>query len=485
MKLTIIDTDRLVKVNNLPEVKNSIFFEKGFEPTDDGLFSYVIFGNPGSYDRKINFAYIDLKEPFFNPLVYTVLIALNRKFEKCIAGLEYFKISSNGELEKVSEDDPDGQTGIPFLYKNWEKLKFKYTDSNLRKEKVDFIKVLKKSEIFMTKQIVCPAFYRDVSFNTSGMSSDSYQTLNVDEVNNMYRKLIRYCSSLGKNSEFDFMGNITRKKVQDTLIEIYNYFTNKIKKKNGIFRSAVMGKSVDYGYRSVIASPRINTNTYEEMASKMESTGVPLSQCLVLFFPFFVSWVQEFFEKEYGNKKSVTFYKSKNSDPVQIFLSKDVLNDFTYDEIKKQINLFIKSPTERFNIIRVKTDNGKYIPMYFVGIPYDYSTKQMQTSINRPMTWTDLFFIAANEICKDKHVYITRYPLEDYFGIYPSRIHILSTFKTTPMTVNSVYYPNYPIIDLNQDKNEIARNFIDALEPFNGMLNGLGGDYDGALSYVS
>ena len=37
-------TDKMIEENNVKEVTSSIWFKNGSEPTDDGLFSPVIFG---------------------------------------------------------------------------------------------------------------------------------------------------------------------------------------------------------------------------------------------------------------------------------------------------------------------------------------------------------------------------------------------------------------------------------------------------------
>ena len=41
-----------------------------------------------------------------------------------------------------------------------------------------------------------------------------------------------------------------------------------------------------------------------------------------------------------------------------------------------------------------------------------------------------MFYIAADDILRDKHVYVTRFPIANFQNIYPSKIKILSTAKT-------------------------------------------------------
>ena len=70
MKVNIIDMNRFIAANECQEVTNPVYFDKGRQPTNDGLFSLTIFGRPGSQERKSVFAYIDLKINFLHPLVY-------------------------------------------------------------------------------------------------------------------------------------------------------------------------------------------------------------------------------------------------------------------------------------------------------------------------------------------------------------------------------------------------------------------------------
>ena len=97
----------------------------------------------------------------------------------------------------------------------------------------------------------------------------------------------------------------------------------------------------------------------------------------------------------------------------------------------------------------------------------------------RDLTWTDLFYIIAEEVVKDKHVYITRYPITNYLNTYPSKLRVLSTVNTKTVKMGDKLYPNYPIIDKTLEKNLIQGEFIDALQIFNGSIHALGADFDG------
>jgi DNA-directed RNA polymerase beta' subunit len=479
MKLDIMNIDKFIQVNELQEVTNPISFSRGNYPTEDGLFSYSIFGRPGSYDRKTIFAYIDLKDNFLHPLVYKNLIRLNRKIEECITGISYFTLDEEGNLVKT-ENEEEGKTGLSFLYNNWSKLNFKTTESTSRDERIDFLKALKRNEAFVNKWLVIPAFLRDAN-----LSSSTTGKVGHDAINDKYAKLIRLAKALEENNSsggVDFISNNTKGNVQKYLVEIFDYLIGLTKKKNGLFRQAVMGKSVDYGARSVISAPNMHTaNTYKDMKVDMQHTGLPLAVTISVFNPFIIKWVEDFFKRTIGTANSILKRDKTTGKEVAVNLDKNVLDNFSYDKIKEKINLFIKAPSERFETIKVKLEDGTESILKYRGRAKAIGDDESHDSTiyTRNLTWTDIFYQAAIDVTADKYVYITRYPIEDYFGIYPCKATVLSTFKTAPQYIEGKYYEYYPVIEDNTPKEKVAGLFIDSTQIFNPMLNGLGGDYDG------
>ena len=85
LRVSLIDPDRLVEVNDLKEVTNPVFFIRNSIPTPDGLLSNDIFGIT-KYDRANTFAYIDLHETFLNPLIYKMWCKLDSSIKHCIHG---------------------------------------------------------------------------------------------------------------------------------------------------------------------------------------------------------------------------------------------------------------------------------------------------------------------------------------------------------------------------------------------------------------
>lgn len=472
MKIDLIPVKKFIQVNQLQEVNESIIFEKGSVPTSSGLLSTNIFG-VSVKDRRENYAYINLNGYFLHPFIFKLLKRMNRNFENIVYGSKKFIINDFGQLI----EDENGGTGLNWLYKNWDKINFERNYSSVRNERIDVISAYPKDTLFVQSWIVIPAFYRDVNLQNLGQGKISHH-----EINDKYAKLIRFASILRNDNNFDFVLNTTRAKVEETLVEIYDLFKGKIEKKQGLIRKSLLGKSIDYGSRSVISAPKFKANKPEDLIVDFYHSGIPLSQCCAMFTPFIVSWIKRFFQREFektGNKypirlKDGTIKYAKLKDPGLYF------ND---EYIKKALNRFVHSAGDRFEKIELPIDDPEYdgkIFLSFVGREWDgKSTITESPLIQRPATWTDIFYQAAVDVTSDKMVIITRYPLLDYFGTFPSKITVLSTHQTVPVFINGKVYKNYPSIDLKMDKNKISIFFADTITMSNLYLLGNGGDYDG------
>jgi hypothetical protein len=58
MIVDIMDVEKFVSINRLKPITSPLFFKESGEPDPDGLFSYDIFGPPGSKERRERPAYI-------------------------------------------------------------------------------------------------------------------------------------------------------------------------------------------------------------------------------------------------------------------------------------------------------------------------------------------------------------------------------------------------------------------------------------------
>jgi DNA-directed RNA polymerase beta' subunit len=238
MQIDLIPVEKFIKLNKLQEITNPVIFEKGSIPTTDGLLSTDIFG-VSTKDRKDTYAYISLNGHFLHPFIYKMLKRMNRKFEAIVNGTKNFIIDEEGKLV----EQEDGSTGLEYLYKNWEKIKFEKNESRMRSERIDLLSATDKNELFTQYWIIIPAFYRDVNVQI-GNKIGGYE-----EINEFYAKLIRFASMINNTNNFNFVLEITRGKMQQMLEQIYDKLKGKIEKKQGIIKKSLLGKNVDYGAR--------------------------------------------------------------------------------------------------------------------------------------------------------------------------------------------------------------------------------------------
>lgn len=474
MQVDLFDTAEFIKTNNLQEVSDPMLFVKGSIPSPKGLVSTEIFG-VSMKDRKETFAYIDLHDYFLHPYIYKVLKRVNRQFESLVHGTKKFIIENGNIVE-----NENGDTGLKFLYDNWEKLKFT-SDGGAREQRVHVLKNYTKKEIFTRYWIVIPAFYRDVNFE----NMDSGKISHRSEINDRYTKLIRLAAMIDSESSFDFVLLSTEAKLQDTLVELYDFFKGKLSKKEGMFRRNLLGKSVDYGSRCVISTPTFHADRPEDLPVDYYHTGIPLSHCCSLFNPFIVAWVRNFFRQFFESAGNKIPYKNKKGE-IEFYEVESPELYFNDELIKKEIDNFIKNFQDRFKPIDVPV-KGSDKPVNFMqgARIYEKGDPLADSTLNRPTTWCDILYQAAVDVTKDKAVYITRYPISDYFSIFPNRVFVLTTEQTDRVVIGETVYDHYPRIDLSMRKEEISTIFIDTVRMSNLYLIGLGGDKLPSLSPVA
>ena len=467
MKIDLFNIEEFVDINELQEVKSAVLFQRGDIPHPEGLISNEIFGIT-TKSRKETFAYIDLHGYFFVPHVYKVLKRLYRNIEKIINGELYVSIGEDGRLVK----DENGETGLEFIYNNWDKIQWALddTDSGMKKERLNLVKTLPKNEIFSRYAIVIPAFYRDIKSTSSGGE--------VDNINNLYGKLIRTATLVKEKDLFSFQFNMVNYNIQNTLVDIYDFFKHKLEKKQGLLRKYLLGRNVDYCTRSVITAPSYHANRPEDLMIDFRHANLPISQICSLCFPFVMAWVKKFFEREVFDTKNSKIIYDPVTDTVEDNIElKNPESYFSDRYLKKMIDTYIKDPESRFDKIFIPSNSNHKLYLRFTGKRIDPTTKAELPSIAyRPMTWTDILYMACEDVTRDKHCMITRYPLLDEFGIFIAEIRVCSTTETDMVSYNGKIYNWYPRIDFDVPSEKIASKFLDSIQFSNSYLPGLDGD---------
>ena len=414
LRVDLIDPDRLIEVNDLKEVTNPVFFIRNSIPTPDGLLSNEIFGIT-KYDRANTFAYINLYGTFLNPLIYKMWCKVDSNIKACIHGTKSFIINDHGELQ----EDPEGDNGIVFLKENAKKIKLRRTGSSQRDMRVSFIeKYMGTPEMFITKFIVCPAYYRDVNTERGHVE--------IGQINELYRNLLISVRALKESAEYGLnLNEATRGRIQEILTQIYDWFgsgttingdktTNIIPGKTGILRRAVMSKTTDYASRLVMSAPELKVERLEDIEADLDYSVLPLASACVNFLPFVVYNIRRFFENEFSGDAVIPVVNKDKS--IEYLHPKDYQIEFSDERIRKEINRFLTGFSNRFIPIEVPTVEGRTVRLSFKG--YNMTVEEYAKSdvgklpiMERDLTWCDILYQAAVESVKDKHILITRYPI--------------------------------------------------------------------------
>lgn len=415
LRVSLLDVDRLVKANDLKEITNPITFAKNNVPTPDGLLSNEIFGIT-MYDRMNTCAYIDLGDWFIHPEVYKTWSKLDKKIIACVAETKRFIIDDKGVLQ----ESEDGETGIKFLRKNFDRINIARTASIKRDMNVDFINACKKDPgAFIRKQIVIPAALRDVDTSKGGKVS-------LGLINELYVSLILSARALRESMDYGLdMSGATRARLQDYLVKIFDYFGNGttingettgalVPGKLGVLRRAVMSKTTDYSSRSVMSAPDLRVEKQSELQSTLDYAAIPLAQCISNFTPYIIFSAKRFFENAFSGGKPIR--PSINAKSTEPKYPKDYQMQFSEDRILKEINRFCEGYSNRFIPIEVECTDGSKVHLSFKGFNTTYEEYQKDAGnmpiVDRDFTWCDLFFICASEVTSDKHVTVTRYPIK-------------------------------------------------------------------------
>lgn len=481
LKLSLIDPEKLVKVNDLKEVKNPVAFLRKGVPTPDGLWSNEIFGIT-QYQRANTFAYIDLHEEFINPLIYKLWCKVDSNIKGCVHGIQNYKINEHGQLEP----DEDGDNGVQFLKKNISKYKFRRTDSNKRDMNIDFIqRYIGQPEFFIKKYIVIPAYYRDINTDQGKVT--------IDQINELYRSLLISVKALRESSDYGLsLSSATRGRIQEILVQLYDWFgsgttvgrdevSGQIPGKFGVLRRSVVSKTTDYASRLVLSAPQLKVENTDDIEADLDYCVVPIYSALANFYPYIIFHARRILENQFSANSVLPYIDKKSKGEIKYLHPKDYQTEFSDDRLRKEIDRFLTGYSNRFIPIKIPTIEGPEVTMRFKGYnvtPKEYEKNPKTTIMERDFTWCDLFYIAATEAVQDKCVMIVRYPIDSYFNQFPSKVKLSSTVETEPMILNIIgehFYPKYPKIRQADIGTDTSNKFIDTLNISNLMLEGIGG----------
>lgn len=495
-ELEMLDVEKFVKVNDLQEVSDPVFFN-GPTPSPKGLLSNEIFGITKA-ERAGIYAYMDLGGTFINPIAYKTLCKLNNKIPDIVNGTDTFKITSDGDIVQ----DPDGNTGIDWLRKNFNSIKFKDSDSKARSLRLQFLKE-NKDKIWIKKYPVIPAYYRDVDTKQA--------SIGVGEINKLYSSLLLAAKSLKETADYGLtLSESTKGRIQNIIVQIFDWFgagttingvktSGNLPGKTGLIKKGTLYKTVDYSVRLVLSAPDLEVETIDDMMVDMDHAALPLAAAICNFKPYILFWLRRFFENQFAGNMDAPYVVDGVEYRIPITDYQVMFSDV---ELEKQIEKFIHGYSNRFVPIPMPYDYEEYVKvckanklkiypkenlnMTFKGKLVDMNTtvenlgdEDKYPLIDRPLTWCDLLYMAASDVTEDKMVLVTRFPIDSYLNQFPTKVRIRSTTKTEPILINNKIYKWYPHIRANQMYANTSPLFADTFSMSNALIDVMGADFDG------
>jgi len=476
MKLEILDIEELISVNKLEKVTSPKLFSNNTTFDVNGILSNEIFGL-SKYDRRNTYAYIELNRFFIHPHIYEkVLKNIFRGIIKLVSGQKRYVVSNN----QLVEDD-SGWTGIDELYKHWDQIDWSKSKS-VRSTEKELVTRLDKNLIFINRLLIIPPAYRDVLLSGTKDNTDHISVLNT-----YYSSIMRAVTLIQQGGLFSRTQYATQSKIQDMLVNIYNYFLDQIKGKYGLIKQNLMGKSIDYGVRAVISAPTYNHNKFEDNIVDIEHAAVPISQCCSLYYPFIEAWLKNFFQREIINDPNLVSYYDTD---LKHMVTAKIINpedQFSEKNIKKMIDDYILNPDNRFKLISVSLEmpkaKNKVLKTYMGIKGKAFNKNNIESTLSRPMTVTDLLYLACVDVCEKRHVMLSRYPVGTDKGIVFNKINVQSTMNHIRLIFNGKEYKFYPDINLKLDPSKVGVQFIDTLTVSNAHLDGMGADLTKSISW--
>ena len=467
LKLDILDVNRYVEVNNCKQVSNPRAFSSNNIPDKNGLLSNEIFGYT-MMERSGTYGYISLNGYFLDPSCYKTWIRLDTRIKNIVHGIKYYKITPEGDFI----EDENGQTGLEFLRKNIKRIKFKNTGSKSKQLSIKYLDQ-NRDRMFIDKYIVIPPFYRD-----KNTASSSRRTVGLGGINKIYNNLIVAANSLTATQDFGFDASYSMQaQVQEIMLRIYDWFCGNnneaikadagqgLSGKLGIVKRAAMSKTSNFSTRLVISCAELKVDRPENLMVTFDKSAIPLYAVITQFRDFVMYYTRLFFQNEFRGAQ--TYPVMTKNGQFKSIVPEDPEITFSDERIKMEMDRFVHGYNNRLVPIEIPVEGTNEV----------YYMKMKEQ--DRRLTWCDVFYMASVEATKDKHVLITRFPIDFFSNQITTKIEVASTKETEPLEVNGVMYRFYPKIREKDIGSDTSNTFSDTLVFNNTYLKGMGGDFDG------
>lgn len=410
---------------------HEIFDGLGGNFHEKGLFSVEIFGRIGSTERESLFGYIELGLPVIHPVVYRNILKLKSFYEEIILGKAFARFDPVLK-DFIPANELEGNTGYTFFFDNWKNIAFKGTGSGIRLNRLQLIEKYKHNCI-LKQFLVAPAALREVEI-------DAYGRTTMDEVNEMYRRLLQQSRDVpeyfGPN---DDMSIYDRKRValQNSVVEIYLHYENLLSGKGGFIQSNWASRKVFNGTRNVISSLDTNASDLDmPNRPKFKDVAIGLYQGAVSVKPKTIygmkaSVIGDVFD---SLTQRVELIDKKTLKLEWVDVGTEVLDRWaTPDGLEKVINE-LKVVDQRSRAIEIE---DHYLALVYKDDKANFKVfrdittlpKEMDRKFVFPITYSELVYLSGLSMWNTTVGFVTRYPIENYNSSIPGRMYLKTTVK--------------------------------------------------------
>jgi len=449
---------------------SSTNFDKG------GLFSTEIFGTVGSPERNSVFSYIPLPVPVLHPLIYKHIITTRSLYKEVMAGRKY-AVYSKKERDLVVSTEQEGQTGYAFFMDVLGSLRLSDNGSDMRKFKLYMMATYGKPEYLMNDLLVMPAGMRDYKMGPDGRPEE-------DEVNDFYRRVYSLGASLANikiTPSTISSVDAVRFRIQEAILALYEHIVSSLDGKHRYIQGKWGTRGVLFGTRNVI-TPSIShmNNLVDDQYISLEHTTIGLYQYASAIAPVTMHKLHSTFVNRLFSPESTAAYlvnpKSMKTEMVNVNV-KERDKWVTLEGIMGIIASLSSEHTRGKDVmvsgkyLLLLHDDGKTVtPVFDTNtMPEDMDPKYL-----RPIRYYELFYIALLDTFDKYRGLLTRYPVINVGGIYPSKTYVKTTVVSSQRVVRlnnveikALEYPDF------------KESYFDSLSPNHAYLDALGGDFDG------
>lgn len=449
---------------------------RNFHP--QGLFSTEIFGKVGDERRNRRFAFIDLKTKVFHPVIFKAICDLKQLYAEILSGSSYAKWDN--ELKDFIKCSPmEGETGFTFFLNHFDEMVFEERESDRREFNIKLVNKY-RNNCLMDKLLVLPAGLRDYEVDEQGKPSEN-------EINSDYRKAFSFANLIVPEAVKLNPDSIdsARYNIQLSVVTIFNYIKNLVEGKKKLLLGRWASRRIRNSTRNVITS---SIHSIDQLNSPnmvgTNQTVLGLYQYVKSIMPIALHHLRNgFLNKVFIGPNSPAYLVNKKTlKKEMVHVNASYFDEWMTDEgLEKTItrfgehdlrHLFVEVGNHYLGLIYKGPDGTFKLIQDIDDVPEGRSKKDV-----RPITFAEILYVNLYQDADQSMGFVTRYPVINYGGIYPSYCYLKTTVHAEIRE---------ELDDRWERSGHIAKQFpitgeefMDSMSPSATHLAALGADFDG------